>query len=120
MKKIKLSELDLRCAIVYGNKNNLACAEMLLYRIYKNKRLPRKNIALLKDGNYEIEIDIKKENIIEGFKCWVCDKYLGNSNDVECPDHPISKDENLAPEYIYMLKINQPKIYDKVQNLYKI
>lgn len=114
MDKIKLSELDPRCLIIHGNKNELACSQWILGRIYNSKRLPKKLIAIANHKNYEIEIDVKKDDIVEGFKCWVCDKYLGESEDAECPDHKWTEDENLAPEYIYILKSKNIKLYDKV------
>lgn len=65
MESIKLSELNPRCDIVSGSKHEWACVEMLLYRIYNNMKYPKRNIAILNDKNYNIIIDIKKEDIIE-------------------------------------------------------
>lgn len=115
MEKIKLSELDLRCYIIHGSKNRLAYAERLLYEIYNKKRLCKNNIAIINGKNYKIIIDVKKEDIIEGFKCWVCDKYLGETKDANCPDHSVYDDENYAPEYVHLLKVNKPNIFEKIE-----
>jgi hypothetical protein len=91
MNKIKLSKLKPECNIVFGSKNELACAEMLLYRIYESKRLPKRNIALLDNKNYEIEIDVKKENIIKTQVCNVCGRDVGIEAE-RCPvDEPINE-----------------------------
>jgi hypothetical protein len=104
MESIKLSQLNSNTYIIHGKRNGLAVASLLLYRLYHGKRLPSNSRAIINNKNCIIEVDVKKENIVQGFKCWVCDKYLGESLESECNEHPYSKNENYAPEYVYIIK----------------
>jgi len=68
METIKLSQLDPNTTIAYGSRRILACAERLLYDIYEGKR-KRKVIAIIDDKNYEVEYDVKREQIKEAVVC---------------------------------------------------
>ena len=64
MEKIKLSQLNTNTPIAYGSKKILACAERLFLDIYEGCR-KRKVIAIIDNKNYEVEYDVKREQIKE-------------------------------------------------------
>lgn len=104
MESIKLSELNPDIYIIHGSRNELGTVSLLLYKLYTNQKLPLNPRAIIDDKNYMIDIDLKKEDIIQGFRCWVCNQYLGESISNDCDRHPYSQNENYAPEYVYILK----------------
>jgi len=64
LEKIKLSQLEPDTNIVYGSKIELACTERLFLDIYEGRR-KRKVIAIINGKNYEIEYDVKREQVKE-------------------------------------------------------
>lgn len=105
MESIKLSQLNPETYMIHGKRNELGTVSLLLRRLYESKKLPSNPRVLINNhNNYKIDIDIKKEDIICGFKCWVCDKYLGKDQNVECDKHPYSQNENYAPECVYIIE----------------
>ena len=100
MESINLSELSPNCYIITGNKNELACADMLLYQIYNKKRYSKKNIAIIEDKNYNIVIDVKKDDIIETLVCDKCGLDVG-INAERCPECEPIDNEDMYDNFLY-------------------
>lgn len=107
MEKIKLSQLNPNTNILYGSGKILACAERLLYDIYKGKR-KKKAIAIIDNKNYEVEYDVKQEQIKEFVVCCnkgkEVDKNIGRCP-FGCDDHLVDKEfEGSCLEIRHLLK----------------
>jgi len=94
MERIKLSQLNPNTTIVYGSGRILACAERLFYDIYEGRR-KRKVIAIIDNKNYEVEYDVKREQIKEVVIC--CNKNKEVDRDASrcpfgCDDYLIDKE----------------------------
>jgi len=83
METIKLSQLNPNTTIAYGSRRILACAERLFYDIYEGRR-KRKVIAIIDDKNYEVEYDVKREQIKEVMVCCNYNKEV-DKNASRCP-----------------------------------
>ena len=83
MEKIKLSQLKPDTNIIYGNRMEWSCGERLFYSIYERRR-KKKVIAIIDDKNYEVEYDIKREQVKEVIVCCNHNKEV-DRNVKKCP-----------------------------------
>ena len=83
LEKIKLSQLEPDTNIVYGSKIELACTERLFLDIYEGRR-KRKVIAIINGKNYEIEYDVKRQQVKEVVVCCNYNKEV-DKNISRCP-----------------------------------
>ena len=94
MEIVKLSQLNPETPIAYGSRKILACAERLFLDIYEGKR-KRKVIAIIGDKNYEVEYDVKREQVKEVVVC--CNKNKEVDKNVSicpfgCDDYLVDKE----------------------------
>jgi len=94
MEIVKLSQLNPETPIAYGSRKILACAEIVFLDIYEGRR-KRKVIAIIDGKNYEVEYDVKREQIKEVKVCCNKNKEVDKSIDkcpFGCDDYLIDKE----------------------------